>query len=224
MKLSLYLSAIFSFLSTLVFAQNNATRVACVGNSITYGHGINNPTLDSYPSQLGMLLGNGYEVKNFGVSGRTMLKKGNYPIWNEDLFQQALEYKPNIIIILLGTNDSKPQNWIYKDEFIPDYIAMIDTFRQVENEPIIYACYPPPSFDTTWGIRDSIVTTDMIPMIDKIIDSVGVSLIDFHSPLVDKEFLFPDYIHPSVEGSWEMAKIVVSRDNRLNVLQRLRSV
>lgn len=207
MKISLHLLMIFLFLPPLVFAQNDTKRVACIGNSITVGEGLKNSNLDSYPSQLGMILGNSYEVKNFGASGHTLLKKGNRSYWNAPQLQQALEYRPDIVVIMLGTNDSKRVNWIYKDEFIPDYISMIDTFRQVETKPVIYACYPPPSFDDAY-VRDSIVTTEMIPMIDIIVDSVGVSLIDVHSPLADKEYLFWDYIHPTVDGSWEMAKII----------------
>ena len=208
MKLSRIQIIVLLFLSTRISAQIEPIRVACIGNSITFGSRIKNPELDSYPSQLGMILGDGFNVINFGISGRTMLKKGDHPYWIEPELQQALDYKPDIIVILLGTNDTKPFNWIYKDEFIPDYISMIDTFLTIESEPVIYACYPPPSFNPASGIRDSIVTTDMIPMIDQIVDSVGVSLIDFHSSLTDKQFLFPDDIHPSVEGSWEMAKIV----------------
>ena len=90
MKLSLNLLTIFSILSTLVFAQNEPIRVACVGNSITMGRVIQEPEFDSYPSQLDLILDDNYEIKNFGFSGRTMLKKGDYPIWNEYDFKITL--------------------------------------------------------------------------------------------------------------------------------------
>src|SRR4051812_7771397 len=85
-------------------------KVACVGDSITFGAGIKDRDKNSYPAQLQGLLGSGYEVKNFGVSGATLLKEGDKPYWKEKAFEAAKKFEPNIVIIKLGTNDSKPQN------------------------------------------------------------------------------------------------------------------
>jgi len=184
-------------------------RVACIGNSITYGSGINNRQMDSYPGQLDQFLGPDYDVRNYGVSGRTLLKRGDNPIWNEPLFADALAFEADIVVILLGTNDSKPRNWQYKEDFVDDYIAMIDTFRAVNENVEIYACYPPPAFAIEWGIRDSVITTDIIPMIDSVRTQTNVNLIDFYIPFEEKSHLFPDAIHPSEAGSTEMAKVVL---------------
>lgn len=205
MKKSLFL--IFTIcLISLTYAE--PIRIACVGNSITSGSG--NPKTDqsTYPAQLGILMGENYEVQNFGVSGRTLLKKGDYPLWNETAFPEALEYKPNIVTILLGTNDSKPQNWAFKDEFITDYVAMIDTFRALDSNPEIWTCLPPPAFAIQWGIRDSIITADIIPMIKQIAAEKNTKMIDFYTAFEDKHDLFPDDIHPNVEGCWEFAQII----------------
>ena len=91
----------------------DAVRVACIGNSITDGHGIDMATAYGYPALLQKKLGSDYWVKNFGVSGRTMLNKGDFPYMNEVAWKDALAFKPDIVIIKLGTNDSKPQNWQY---------------------------------------------------------------------------------------------------------------
>jgi len=56
-------------------------KIACVGDSITQGAGAKSG--QSYPAQLQALLGDGYKVGNFGVSGRTLLKKGDFPYWKE---------------------------------------------------------------------------------------------------------------------------------------------
>jgi|GEM_PF-827667 len=199
---------VFLLTSLVSGAPADTVRIACVGNSITYGAGITYRNEDSYPAQLGKLLGPDYLTANFGVSGRTMLKKGDYPLWNEPEFTVALNFNPNIVLILLGTNDSKPWNWEFKADYIPDYIAMIDTFKQLASNPHIYACYPPPAFRVEWGIRDSVINADIIPMIDQIISQTGVSLIDFNTPFKNQADLFPDAIHPSAEGACEMAKIV----------------
>jgi lysophospholipase L1-like esterase len=187
------------------FAQ--PAKIACVGNSITEGSGIPDKVNDSWPAQLQKLLGDEYTVLNAGHSGRTMLKKGDFPLWVEPAFKNAVEMVPDIVFILLGTNDSKPWNWEFKNEFVPDYLSMIDTFRVVNPDVQIYACLPPPAFSVQWGIRDSVITTDQIPMLRHIADSVQVDTVDFYTPFIERNALFPDDIHPNAEGSWEMAKV-----------------
>src|SRR2546427_157899 len=92
-------------------------RVACVGDSITYGSGVAGRETNSYPAVLGRCLGPRFEVRNFGVSGATLLKQGDKPYWNLPAFQDVSEFQPNAIVLKLGTNDSKPQNWAHKAEF-----------------------------------------------------------------------------------------------------------
>jgi acyl-CoA thioesterase-1 len=199
----------FLLVSSLLCSQQDKIRIACVGNSITEGNAMSTKLLDAYPIALGRYLGPGYDVRNFGVSGRTMLKKGDFPIWNEKLFSDAINFNPNIVTIFLGTNDSKPYNWIYKDDFMKDYYSMIDTFKQEPANPEIYICLPPPSFSDAYDIRDSVIVADIIPMIKKIADSAHVKLIDFNTPFLDKSYLMPDGIHPLIEGSDFMARILL---------------
>ncbi|RUA11942.1 MAG: sialate O-acetylesterase, partial [Flavobacteriia bacterium] len=115
---------LFISLITISFNTNAQTRpikIACVGNSITFGHKISNREKNAYPAQLQHLLGANYSVKNFGHSGRTLLKKGDYPYWKSDLYTKALQFKPDVVYIMLGTNDSKLQNRVHLDEFESDY-------------------------------------------------------------------------------------------------------
>jgi lysophospholipase L1-like esterase len=110
-------------------------RVACIGDSITFGSGIKFRSRDSYPAQLGRMLGNEWQVRNFGVSGATMLKNGDKPYWEQQALGDALAYNPHVVVIKLGTNDTKPQNWKYKDEFISDYADMIGHFKRLSAQP-----------------------------------------------------------------------------------------
>ncbi len=189
-------------------AQGDTVRVVCVGNSITAGWTTINPTTDAYPVQLGSMLGNKWIVFNSGVSGRTMLDSGDYPIWNEPLFKTALTFKPDIVTILLGTNDSKPWNWIYKDHFVHDYEAMIDTFRTLPSHPVVWVGLPAPAFRDTLGIRDSIIETDIIPMIRQIAIDKGCQILDFNTAMRSYEEYFTDGIHPNTTGSEAMAEVV----------------
>ena len=93
-----------------VFCFGQKIKVACVGNSITYGAGIVNREKNSYPAQLQVYLGDKYEVRNFGSNGATAFHEGDYPYVQTEAYKQAIAYSPDIVFIKLGTNDSKPQN------------------------------------------------------------------------------------------------------------------
>jgi len=126
-----------------------AKLVACVGDSITYGSGIANRTVDNYPAHLQRMLRQydlAWEVQNFGVSGATLLSKGDLPYIRQAAFGNAQACNPDIVIIKLGTNDSKPQNWQYKADLIPDYENMIDAFQALPSRPQVWICKPVPAF------------------------------------------------------------------------------
>jgi lysophospholipase L1-like esterase len=197
-------------LPSSVQAQIDTVRLVCVGNSITEGTAAGDPSIYSYPVQLSKLLGTGWLVKNCGVSGRTMLKHGDFPIWNEQLFKDGLAYNPDIVTIMLGTNDSKSWNWVYKDEFVNDYKAMVDTFRTLPSQPVVWLCLPPPAFSDAFSIDDSIITTDIIPMIQQVALDKECPVIDFYSAMEDYSYLFPDGIHPNAAGLALMAEVFYS--------------
>jgi hypothetical protein len=102
--------------------------------------GIEGRWMNSYPSQLGALLGKGWEVRNFGVSSASALKRGFLPYWQTQEFESAHFFLPHIVIIKLGTNDALPSNWRYKGEFERDYLALIESFRVIESRPRIWFC------------------------------------------------------------------------------------
>ena len=183
-------------------------KVACIGNSITYGSGIADRPRDSYPSQLARMLGEKWEVRNFGVGGRTMLKKGDYPFWNEEAYTQAKTFLPDVVIIKLGTNDTKPQNWKFKNEFYADYKAMVKELKALSSHPKIYLCKPVPVYGNRWGINDSIVVHGVIPAVGKLAKEENLQVIDLYSALSGKASLFPDQIHPNPEGAGLMAQTI----------------
>jgi lysophospholipase L1-like esterase len=210
MKRIVSLSAVlFLCLVTGSIAQTDTTRLVCVGNSITEGSGTTSPSLDAYPIQAGALLGKGWVVKNSGVSGRTMLRNGDFPIWREQRFKDGLAFNPDIVTICLGTNDSKPWNWDdHKEEYISDYSAMIDTFRALPSRPVVWIALPPPVFANTFTIRDSIITTDIIPWLRQLALDKDCPLIDFYTPLKDHAEWLPDGVHPNNQGAAAMARVL----------------
>jgi len=206
-KLSLLFLALLTSLSA--FSQS-PIKVAFVGNSITQGPGRDNP--NSYPLQVATLLGSSYEVKNFGVSGRTLLKKGDYPYWNEPQFQQVKDFQPDVVVIKLGTNDSKPQNWAHKADFVKDYLDLIAEFRaHMPADGKVYVIIPVPVTRVNFGINPEVMNNEQRLMLMEIIQKSGAELIDLYTPLMDKPELLPDGVHPNNEGLSIMAAVVARR-------------
>ncbi len=200
--------ALLILLGVESLAQNQeGIRVACVGNSITEGPGRDN--INSYPLMMQKLLGNAYWVKNFGVSGSTLLKKGDLPYWDQEQYTEALEFKPDILIVKLGTNDSKPQNWKFKEEFLDNYIELIESIKEVMPEDgKVYICLPVPVFEDNWGITERVLVKEMRPLLRKAARATGAKIIDLHNPFVKKAGLFGDGVHPNAEGNAQMAELI----------------
>ena len=206
--------------------QTDAVRVACIGNSITDGFGIDMAPASGYPAQLQKILGKGYWVKNFGVSARTMLNKGDYPYMNEMAWRDALAFKPDIVIIKLGTNDSKPYNWQHAADFKGDLQQMLTTLNPSLVQPAkkkgkkakavpqptgpkIYLCTPIPAIKPTWEISDSVIVNGIIPIQQEVAKEYCLEIIDLHSLFdANNETMLPDGIHPNNKGAQRMAEII----------------
>lgn len=200
------LSLLLLTLWSVAFAQTKV-RIACVGNSITFGSLVENREKNSYPAQLQNMLGKGYEVKNFGVSGRTLLRKGNLPYWKEKAFAEALAYRPDIVTILLGTNDSKAVNRPHLNEFESDYTDLIESFRALPSKPRIVLLLPVPSFyPDSSSIYDPVIKTQIIPRIQHVAYKNECELINLYNLFIDKPGLLVDQIHPSSIGAGIIAR------------------
>jgi len=189
-------------------------KVACIGNSVTYGYGHENPDSTSYPSQLAIMLGDDFEVGNFGKSGATLLRKGHRPYNEQEEYQKALVFVPDIAIIHLGLNDTDPRNWkYYKREFISDYVALIEAFEKVNPDVEIYICRMTPIFH--WHHRFKKGTRDWYWEIQETIENIAeniaeVTLIDLQETLYHRPDLMPDALHPNPEGAKLIAQHVYS--------------
>ena len=203
----------------------DAVKVACIGNSITDGHGIDMATQHGYPALLQQMLGDGYWVKNFGVSARTLLNKGDFPYMNEMAWKDAVAFQPDVVIIKLGTNDSKPQNWQYGAEFKADLKQMITTLRPdlaqpqkkkgkkakaaTPKKPEIILCTPIPAFKSSWDINEEIIANNIIPIQQEVAREYGLQVIDLHTLFANgADMVQPDGIHPNEKGVKRMAEIV----------------
>ncbi len=221
-----------SFLSLLLltsisFSCEAVTRIACIGASITYGATLENRKQNSFPGQLQRLLGKSYEVANYGVSGCTLLNNGDLPYHKTREYQLALNYKPDIVFIDLGGNDSKLINRIHLNDYARDYHALIKSFAELESRPRIILLLPVVSFVTdTTGIWDPVIVKSIIPQIQQVAYEENLEVLDMHSLLIDRPELMPDKIHPNAEGSEIMAQrlyeqVVIKRDQTYDCFSRI---
>lgn len=179
-------------------------RVACIGDSITEGAGADRGM--SYPSQLQELLGEAWQVGNFGVSGRTMLKNGDVPYWRESALQKAQAMNPDVVVIMLGTNDTKPQNWRIKGEFRGDYADMVKIFKNLPGKPRVFICRPCPVPEPgNFGINEAGVKEEIV-ILDELAKEFDLGVIDMHAALEKTPELLPDRVHPNTAGAGVMAK------------------
>lgn len=198
------LACLFLLLNAFAALAQSDIKVACVGNSITEGAGLK----QTYPQALQELLGEQYEVRNYGMGGRTLLKKGDYPFWNEAKYEEVLAWNPDIVIIKLGTNDTKPQNWQYKEEFVKDYVAFIESFKKLPSKPQVYIAYPVPVFEDKFDISKEVMDNEVLPAVKKIARKTKVKTIDLYTPFLGKADLTYDGIHPNDAGAALLAKQV----------------
>lgn len=186
---------------------DTSVKVTCVGDSITQGVGAKRGK--SWPSQLQEMLSDKWAVKNFGRSGTTLMNSGDSPYQKCPQFKGAKENPANVVIIMLGTNDTKPNNWAhFKKDYEKDYRNLISHFTSLPSKPRIFLCLPPYiAKDGNWGINEP-DTAAQIPIVTKIAKDLNLGLIDVHGALQGKDDLIPDKVHPNTDGAAVIAKAV----------------
>ncbi len=223
--LSLLLALCMVFSMTGVWAAEDATtsaekiKVACIGDSITYGIALPDRDTQSYPVLLQNALGDGYDVQNFGVSAYCVLKNSKRPYWERDEYKASLEFAPDIVVIMLGTNDIKTENWeavernnytAGKYDFKADYCDLIATYKEANPDAEIYICTPPPIYlDENDPERPPLVLElEGVPLIKEVAEETDSILIDIFPALDDMPELFDDKLHPNPEGAKIIADMV----------------
>jgi len=186
--LSLILIAVFSG----AFG-NKAIRVACVGDSIT--------ALTTYPSDLQDLLGSDYNVRAFGVVGSTVLDNGYTHYIDQQEFQAAKVFLPNIVVILLGTNDARVDTYQSIDNFVAEYKQLVSELEAIESKPKIFLVKPPPLFENALFLSNENLLEGVIPRIEQVADALGLTLIDVYTPLDGHPACFVDGVHPNYDGA-----------------------
>lgn len=188
--------------------NKDAVRVACIGNSITRGSCINMASEFSYPAQLQKMLGQGYNVRNFGMPGYTVLHNGDYPYVTSKAWRMARDFNPDIVILKLGTNDARGENWHLNASFERDLQLMVDTLKLLPSSPRIILATPTRVFKLFHGMTDSTIVDGVIPPIRRVAKKNKLELLDLHEVIIDEKNMTPDGVHPNEHGATALAKAV----------------
>jgi acyl-CoA thioesterase I len=194
---------LLAFTSSLSAGQ---VRVACIGDSITFGHGLKPE--QTYPAHLQSILGNDWIIKNFGAGGTTVLVNGDKPYIRDAAYANAKAFQPDVAVLMLGTNDAKPRNWRFKQDFLANYAFMIKELSNLPSHPKIVIALPVPAYGINFDIDDRILNNQIVPLVRQLATQAHLRLIDLYSPLNGHPKWFQDKIHPNAEGAKAIATLV----------------
>jgi lysophospholipase L1-like esterase len=187
---------------------SHPVRVACIGDSITFGAEVENRDENNYPAVLGKRLGAQFVVRNFGVNGATLQRAGDNPYWKLPQLEEVDNYRPDLILIMLGTNDTKPQNWKGRTAFEDDARAFVEHFQALPTKPKIWVCLPVPVYGVQWGINDETLFGQILPAWAHVAQQKKLAVIDLYDALSNRPDLFPDKVHPNAKGAEIIAHTV----------------
>ncbi|MGD6934446.1 MAG: GDSL-type esterase/lipase family protein [Candidatus Bathyarchaeia archaeon] len=188
-----FLSAFALFLTNQ--NQTRLIRVACVGDSLTQS--------SRYPYELWLKLGKeNYALSNFGAGGTMISLNTETPYMNTTAYQDALNFQPNIVIIMLGTNDAQPNLKENNATLTQDYVKLINSFKELPSNPQIWITLPPPIYSNQSGAMDSeYFVQTVIPCIKQAANQTGLPTIDVYSALLGHPEYFKDGIHVNDAGA-----------------------
>lgn len=142
-------------------------------------------------------------MKNFGVNNACANFSGDLPYGRLPQFRRALRYMPDVVLLMLGTNDSKKFNWDAAG-FREGYTRILDAFLNLEKKPEVLLMLPPHIFShfgpDIFALSEERLASDIIPAISGIANEKGLKLLDLHSAVADKS-LFNDGVHPGRDGA-----------------------
>lgn len=207
-SIAVSLLAVFPVTSAALYKA----KIACVGDSITYGYGLEDSK--SYPYKLGELLKDTYDVKSFGDSGKTLMSTGDTPYTYYSQYQPSLDYGADVVLIMLGTNDGKYFNWNQNASPVilkRDLKALVQVYRNLPSRPVVYILTSPTAFKNGGA---SIVPENVEVIAElqrEVAQEINVPLIDMHEFTADMGVYFEDNIHPNEAGYALMAQYIADR-------------
>ena len=190
-------------------------RVACIGDSITWGFTLLNPWKQSYPVLLQEMLGEEYEVRNFGYNDASASFHADTPYVGRWPYRKSLAWNPDIVLVMLGTNDTKKANWD-PEVFRRDYRRIVESYQELPSNPRIVLIAPIQIFLIKGlhllGLYPETMEEGVRPAIREIAADMGLELIDLKDLFTDTQYC-RDGVHPQKTGARMLAEAIFSRIN-----------
>ena len=194
--------------SVLILGQG-VIKIAAVGDSLTYGYGLENRQQDAYPSILLELLGSHYQVANYGLSGRSLLSTSDYPYLKEKNAQQSLESDADIVIIMIGSNDSRAAYW-NKEQFIKEYRDLVKCYIKLPSQPEVFILAPPYVPTSRFGLNNEVIRDEIQQIVEGVADELGVHFINLYPITEDHPEYYSDGLHLTPLGNRVIAQAIFS--------------
>jgi acyl-CoA thioesterase I len=151
---------------------------------------------------LGKKLGGEYKVGNFSAGAVTFIRMPARSVWARREKDNALQFRPNIVIIELGAVEGAPYFWAKKGQIPADYRALIAVFTAKLNpKPTVYVCTPWRMHDDIYGISADILNNEVVPLLRKIAEEDKLPLIDLNAVTATKPEWFPLGLETNAEGN-----------------------
>lgn len=189
-------------------------KVACIGDSVTYGYNLSRKS--SYPALLSGMMGESFHVCNFGISGSTVQDSGDQPYTKTKAYRESLVYEADILVFMMGSNDSKPENWQGEEKFREAYNKLLDSYLSNDKKPNVYLCTVPTA-NFPDGITEGLTNYDVQPLyVETVADIVrdiakerNLPLIEINDLTENRRDLFgKDNVHPNEDGAKAIAQAV----------------
>lgn len=189
-------------------------QVYCIGDSITYGKGLEKEErmTASYPAVLQQMLGAGYEVINYGVSGRTLMDIPERAYRETGYIEMVEIQSPDIVVVMLGTNDSRKELW-NAAEYKRQYLALVEELKEIYSKPDIYLMAPPEAFPgiegkIIYGIDNDVIRDEIRGIVEEVAEETGAGFIDLYAVTEDRPEYFTDGVHLNRDGYEVLAHAV----------------
>lgn len=188
-------------------------RVACIGDSLTWGFTLVDPWRESYPALLQELLGADFTVRNFGCNGASV-RADSYTSYAEtSAFRSSLTWEPDIVLMMLGSNDCVPQEWD-PVAFRRDYERIVASYRGLPSQPRLILIAPIRMFRvmgfTFMDLSPETLEQGVRPAIKAIAADHGLEFVDLRDVIPDSRYCY-DGVHPQAEGTRLVAEAIFER-------------
>ena len=187
-------------------------RIACVGDSITWGFTIVNRRKYSYPALLQQRLGADYEVRNFGQNDAAARFDADTPYVKKRVYQESLAWNPDVVLLMLGSNDTKKRNW-NPEIFRRDYKRIVESYLKLPSQPRVILIAPiqifQPMHIPLLGLYTETMENGVRPAIREIAAEMGLELVDLVNLFTDSKYMM-DGVHPQREGARMLEEAIYS--------------